>query len=215
MSRRLLALNVVLGVLCVALLAASVRAIVVRRPLPPAVTTRAMTAPAPSPATATPDPGPASYGAIASRNVFSPARSETAVAIAPTSRPILHGVVIDGRKSRAFLEDPAAKRVLGYSVGDVFGNGKIQRITDDRVVILRPEGPLEVLLMDPTKPRPAPTTVAAPPGGPATPPVVVTPQGQPSAQPPTSLQSPTIAPPPPAPGPSPALRRRLRGEGND
>src|SRR5262249_43083077 len=104
MSRRLLALNVVLGVLCVALLAASVRAIVVRRPLPPAVTTRAMTAPAPSPATATPDPGPASYGAIASRNVFSPARSETAVAIAPTSRPILHGVVIDGRKSRAVLE---------------------------------------------------------------------------------------------------------------
>ena len=175
---------------------------------------RAMTAPAPTAPVTTGDAGLSSYAVIASRNLFNPARSETAVAVAPMSKPILHGVVIDGRKSRAFLEDPLAKRVLGYSVGDVIGGGKIQRITDDKVVILRPEGPLEVLLQDPSKPRPSPTAAAPTPGSPATPPGSVAPQTPPTVQVPTSPQSPIIGPPPTGPE-SPLLRRRSRGQGND
>jgi len=214
MSRRLLALNVVLGIVSVALLAGTVRTLIVRRPLPAPAAMRAMTAPAPTAPVTTGDAGLSSYAVIASRNLFNPARSETAVAIAPMSKPILHGVVIDGRKSRAFLEDPLAKRVLGYSVGDVIGGGKIQRITDDKVVILRPEGPLEVLLQDPSKPRPSPTATAPTPGSPATPPGSVAPQTPPTVQVPTSPQSPIIGPPPTGPE-SPLLRRRSRGQGND
>jgi hypothetical protein len=109
------------------------------------------------------DPGPETYAAIAAQNLFSPGRSETAsAAAAPVVKPILHGVVIDGTKSRAFLEDPAVKRVSGYSVGDSVSGGRLQTISDDRVVIARPEGLLEVLLQDPSKPRPAPTTVGGP-----------------------------------------------------
>ena len=66
-------------------------------------------------------------------------------------------MVIQGGTSRAYLEDPTAKRVSGYSLGDTIGGGKIQKIADDRVLIVRPEGMVEVLLQDPSKPRPAPT----------------------------------------------------------
>ena len=214
MSRRLLALNVVLGIVSVALAAGIVRTLIVRRPLPPPAASRAMAGPGPAAAAATADAGLASYAVIASRNLFNPTRSETAAAVAPMSKPILHGVVIDGSKSRAFLEDPTAKRVVGYSVGDVIGGGRIQRITDDKVVILRPEGPLEVLLQDPSKPRPAPPAAAPTPGPLATPPAPATSQPPPTVQVPTSPQSPIIGPPPPAPG-SPPLRRRLREQGND
>jgi hypothetical protein len=78
-------------------------------------------------------------------------------------------VVIHGGTSRAFLEDPTVKRVSGYSVGDTIGGGKIQKIADDRVLIARPEGMVEVLLQDPSKPRPAS------PAGPG----VIAGQGQP------------------------------------
>lgn len=110
------------------------------------------------------EPGPEAYAVIAAQNLFSPARSETASAATalPVVKPILHGVVIDGAKSRAFLEDPAVKRVGGYSVGDSVSGGRVQTIADDRVVIARPEGMMEVLLQDPSKPRPAPMAAAGP-----------------------------------------------------
>src|SRR5215470_7251873 len=156
MSRRFLVLNVVLGIVSVAFAVGIARTLLVRRPGPGAP--RVATAPAP-PAVAEPaDAGPAGYAVIPARNLFNPGRSETAAAPAlAVAKPILHGVVITGAKSRAFLEDPAAKRVVGYSVGDTVGGGRIQKIADDRVVITRPEGSIEVLLQDPSKPRPAPT----------------------------------------------------------
>src|SRR5207253_1332091 len=139
------------------------------------------------------DPGVSSYAVIASRNLFNPARSETlGSAAASVSKPILHGVVLDGAKSRAFLEDPGAKRVAGYSVGDTISGGRIQRISDDRVVIARPEGLLEVLLQDPGKPRPAPTSGA--PGSPTLP----SPQTAPGVQAPQGPQVPTVGQAPPA-----------------
>jgi hypothetical protein len=226
MSRRLLIVNVLLGIVSVALATGIVRTLVVKRALPLPAAARVASAPPPAAAPTKADPGVSSYAVIASRNLFNPARSETlGTAAGPVSKPILHGVVLDGAKSRAFLEDPGAKRVAGYSVGDTISGGRIQRISDDRVVIARPEGLLEVLLQDPGKPRPAPTSGA--PGSPTLP----TPPTAPGAQAPQGPQVPTIGQAPPAgqaappqgpvigappSGPqAPPLRRRLPQPGND
>ena len=166
MSRRLLVLNVGLGIVSVALAVGIARTLLVKRPVPGPAAPRAASAPAPPAAAETADAGPAAYAVIAVRNLFSPARSETAAAPSvAVAKPILHGVVIDGAKRRAFLEHPSATRVAGYSVGDTVGGGKIEKISDDRVVIARPEGLVEVLLQDPSKPRAAPTVAAGPSQG--------------------------------------------------
>ena len=158
-------LNVALGIVSLAFAIGIVRTLLVKHPLPRPVASRPAVAPQPSVIAGTADPGPEAYAVIATQNLFSPARSETAsAAAAPVVKPILHGVVIDGAKSRAFLEDPTLKRVSGYSVGDTVSGGRIQTIADDRVVIARPEGMMEVLLQDPSKPRPAPTAPAGPAG---------------------------------------------------
>jgi Type II secretion system protein C len=193
-SRRLLVVNVVLGIVSVALAAGIVRTFIVRRALPAPAAPRAAAAPPPAAASVSADPGLAGYTVIAARNLFNPGRSETATAAAPVSKPILHGVVINGAKSRAFLEEPPAKRVSGYSVGDPISGGRIQQITDDRVVIARPEGLLEVLLQDPSKPRATP--VSAAPGQ----------QAPPAAQPPTAGAAPPGAPTSPPTPPQPVRR---------
>jgi hypothetical protein len=76
-------------------------------------------------------------------------------------------VVLDGPHSRAYIEDPATRRVSGYALGDPIGGGKLVRILEDRVVIGRPEGLVEIMLKDPAKPRPespaAPAIPAIPP----------------------------------------------------
>ena len=164
MSRRLLVINVALGIVSVVLAVGVFRTLLAKRPLPPPPAPRAVSAPAPAAPVAAGDPGPGTYGVIAARTLFNPSRSETtAVAVAaPVAKPILLGVVINGAKRRAFLVDPAIKRVAGYSVGDTVGGGTIQKIADDRVVIVRPEGGLlEVLLQDPAKPRATPAATAA------------------------------------------------------
>ena len=170
MPQRLLVLNVVLGLVSLAFAVGIVRTLVVKHPLPSAAAPRPLTAQAPPTLPVASDPGPDTYAMIAAQNLFNPARSETATAAAvAVVKPILHGVVIHGGTSRAFLEEPTAKRVSGYSVGDTVSGGKIQKIADDRVLIARPEGMVEVLLQDPSKPRPAPSA------GPA----VIAAQGQP------------------------------------
>jgi hypothetical protein len=72
--------------------------------------------------------------------------------------------MLDGPKSRAYLEEPPARRVFGYAVGDTIAGGRLDSIGPDRVVITRPEGPVEVLLHDPSKPRPVAPAAASPPG---------------------------------------------------
>lgn len=112
--------------------------------------------------------------AVASRNLFNAARSESATVAAPTAagpKPVLHGVVMDGVNSRAYVEDPVAKRIFGYAVGDTVGGGRLEVIADDRIAIRRPEGLIEVLLPESAKSRqasaapaaPRPTTAAAAP----------------------------------------------------
>ena len=167
MPRRLLVLNAVLAILCVVFAVGIVRTLLVKHPVPPPgpAAQRAAAAPQPPATTKAGDPGLDAFAVIAAQNLFNPGRSETAAAAAVSvAKPILHGVVIHGAQSRAYLEDPTAKRVAGYSVGDTIGGGKIQKIADDRVVIARPEGLIEVLLQDPSKPRPAPTATAVPAG---------------------------------------------------
>lgn len=193
-SRRLLVVNVVLGIVSVALAAGIVRTFIVRRALPAPAAPRAAAAPSPAAASVSADPGLEGYTVIAARNLFNPGRSETAKVAASAGKPILHGVVVNGAKSRAFLEEPPAKRVSGYSVGDTISGGRIQQITDDRVVIARPEGLLEVLLQDPSKPRTTP--VSAAPGQ----------KAPPAAQPPTAGAAPPGAPAFPPPPPQPVRR---------
>ena len=190
MPRRLIVLNVVLGLASLTFTVGIVRALLVKRPIPPPATVRTVTPAPPPPAAAAAPKSPEVYAIIADSNLFNPARSEKASVAVAVVKPILHGIVIEGTKSRAFLEDPTLKRVGAYSVGDAVSGGTLQKIADDRVVIARPEGLVEVLLQDPSKPKPVPVAAAAPP---------VT--AAPRAAPPEGIPSgPAVAVPPPAPG---------------
>src|SRR5262244_913996 len=195
MPRRLIVLNVALGLASMALTVGIVRALLVKRPIPPPATVRTVT-PAPSPAAAAAPKSPEVYAIIADSNLFNPARSEKASVAVAVVKPILHGIVIEGTKSRAFLEDPTMKRVGAYSVGDAVSGGTLQKIADDRVVISRPEGLVEVLLQDPSKPKPVPVAAAGPPVTAA--PRAAPPEGTPSG-PAVTVQPPVSGAVPPGP----------------
>ena len=207
MSKKVLALNVVLAGVAVILAAWLVRDLAASRPLPapPAPRNR----PAPAGEEAAPEKTAQeqlpTYNVIVAKYLFNPSRTEGAAqeavqqkpAVPLPPKPILLGVVVDGSTSRAYLEDPSTKRVFGYQVGDSVAGGKLEKITDDRIQISRTDGVMEVTLRDPTKPRPpAPATPAAP--------------GQPGTPPPAATVAPTPgAPqtPPRAPVPPRSLRR--------
>jgi hypothetical protein len=193
MPRRLIVLNVVLGLASLAFTVGIVRALLVKRPIPPPPTVRTV-APAPlSPAAAPAPENPEGDAIITAQNLFNPARSEKATVAVAVVKPILNGIVIEGTKSRAFLEDPTMKRVGGYSVGDTVSGGTLQKIADDRVVIARPEGLVEVMLRDPSKPKPPQVAATAPP---------VT--AVPRAAPPEGIPSgPAVTVPPPTSGQGP------------
>lgn len=182
MSRRLFVFNLALGLLASLLAAGLIRELLTARPLPPLPLPRAGAVLPASPAGRPAGP-PGSYGVIAARSLFSPSRSEVPIGpgAAPGPRPLLHGVVVDGLKSRAYLEDPQVKRTFGYAVGDPVGGGRVEAIGADRVVIARADGRLEVLLQDPAKPK------APPPAAP------------PAAPPPAAAIATTPAPPPSRP----------------
>jgi hypothetical protein len=162
-SRRVLALNVLLGLVGALCAAGLIRELLTPLPLPPPPPR----SPAPT-ATSVPAPAPGgsagAYGLVVSKNLFSPSRSDAPAGpvVAAGPRPLLHGVVMDGPKSRAYLEDATVKRTFGYAVGDAINGGRVQSIGEDRVVIARPEGLVEVLLQDPAKPTPAGAAAAGP-----------------------------------------------------
>jgi hypothetical protein len=201
MPRRLLAINIVLAgvsVLCIALI---VRQIAAARPAS-TPRTRSTTAGAPTSAPAAEARLPAqAYNAIASRNLFSPTRSEApgpgiAGGSAPVlvAKPALHGVVLREGSPIAYLEDPLTKRIAGYRVGDPIAGGTVQTISADAVMISRPDGMVDVRLRDPSKPRPAPPAPGQP-GQPGQQPV----PGQPGGQLPNQglMPAPGPAQPPP------------------
>jgi hypothetical protein len=189
MSPRLRLLNLALGLVACLLALGGVRELLAARPLPAPPAARSAR-PAPSIAPAVDPPLPGGYGVIAAKNLFSPSRSEAppAAVAAGGPKPTLHGVVMDGAKSRAYLEDPAQKRTFGYTVGDPVGAGRVESIAADRVVIGRGDGTVEVLLRDPAKPRMSGTPTAAP--------GAVTSQagaGAPAAAPPATTASPATS----------------------
>ena len=181
MPRRLLLLNLLVGVVGLVFAVALARELLTSRPLPAPPAPRAsQPAPVAGPAPAlarNPGGDPSAYNLISERNLFNPARSESSVVAVrgPMVKPLLHGVVLDGPRSRAYLEDPAAKRVYSYIVGDTLGPGRIDTIGADRVVISSPEGSFEVLLRDPSKPKPAAPAAPAGPAAPGAPAAAVAP----------------------------------------
>ena len=205
MSTRLRILNLALGLVGCVLAAGLVREALTAHPLPPPPALRAAR-PVASATTAPTStaPGPAAaYGVIATKNLFSASRSEVPAGpvVAAGPRPLLHGVVMDGPKSRAYLEDPTLKRTFSYGIGDTVGGGRVESIAVDRVVIGRGEGLVEVLLHDPSKPRPAPVAAAPTPVSPAAAlgaPSTSGPWGPASATPAPPIAVPTAVAPPPA-----------------
>jgi len=227
--RRLLLLNVLLGgvsVVCAAFIAWELAA-----PWPSLLPRARTAAPAaPAPAVEASRPPATAYNVVALRNVFSPARSEGPATVTGgpaafgAAKPNLYGVVLRDQNPIAYLEDPLTRRVAGYRIGDAIAGGTLQTIDADRVVIARPEGPIDVKLRDPSKPRaptapPVPAPGAVAPGAlpPGVPPGVLSPgavgpgmvpPGQPSIiipgapVPPSILAPGRIAPqlPPGAPG---------------
>lgn len=165
-SPRLVALNVLLLGVAALFVYQLIGEISAPRSLPVRPAARAPQAPAASApvvsdTAARPD-ARGQFGIVASKNLFSPTRTDV-VAVEPAGqpaapRPILHGVVVDEAKSRAYLEDPTTKRVFSYAIGDNVGGGKLETIRADRVGIARPDGVIEVMLRDPSKPRPTPPT---------------------------------------------------------
>ena len=199
MPRRLLAVNVVLAgvsLLCVGLIT---KQLIGSRPVPSRSRAPAATPAAPPPAAESPRLPAQAYSVIATRNLFSPTRSETpgaGMAGGPAInivKPSLHGVVLRDGAPIAYLEDPLTKRIAGYRIGDPIADsvagGTVQTISADAVVIARPEGTVDVRLRDPSKPRPpAPAAAGQPPV-----------PGQPSGagQPPVPLPTPGVLHPTP------------------
>jgi len=198
MSPRLRLLNLALGLVACLLALGGVRELLAARLLPASPAPRSGR-PAPAIAPAVDPPLSGGYGVIAAKNLFSPSRSEAppAAVAAAGPKPTLHGVVMDGAKSRAYLEDPAQKRTFGYTVGDPVGAGRVESIAADRVVIGRGDGSVEVLLRDPAKPRPS-----GPPAAAAAPSAVTSQAGAGAPAPPATALSPAIAGPGAAPAPA-------------
>ncbi|PYN44230.1 MAG: hypothetical protein DMD95_11390 [Candidatus Rokuibacteriota bacterium] len=198
MPRRLLAVNVVLAgvsLLCVSLI---VKQLIGSRPAAPSRSRPPAAALAAPPSAAGSPRLPAqAYSVIATRNLFSPTRSETpgaGMAGGPAInivKPSLHGVVLRDGAPIAYLEDPLTKRIAGYRIGDPIGGGTVQTISADAVVIARPEGAVDVRLRDPSKPRP-PAPAAA-----GQPPVPGQPSGAGQLPAPGPLPTPGVLPPAP------------------
>ena len=177
-SKRLLLVNVILAAVAVFFVVSLVRDLTRARPLPPPPAPRRAQAAAPveeQAQSAIAGEQLAGYNVIVAKHLFNPSRSEggaTAAAVPaapPPPKPMLLGVVVDGPKSRAYLEDATTKRVFGYQIGDTVAGGRLDQITDDKVVIVRPDGAMEVMLRDPSKPKPAAASPAGAPGQPAGP----------------------------------------------
>lgn len=175
-SKRFVLVNLALMIVAVLFGVSLVRDMTRSRPLPPPPLARRAQAPAPTEPKAE---APAAeeklgaYNVIVAKHLFNPSRSEGGpVAVAPAAppppKPMLLGVVVDGPKSRAYLEDATTKRVFGYQIGDTVSGGRLDQITDDKVVIIRPDGAIDVLLRDPSKPKPT-TAAAGAPGQPGNP----------------------------------------------
>lgn len=217
MPRRLLLLNVLLVAVAVGAGAFIVSEVTTPpRPAPLRARTSPEATPPPTPGEKAPPASPGAYSVVASRNLFSPTRTEAPVSsqagrqAAAMPKPTLHGVVLRDGTPVAYLEDPMTKRVAGYRLGDSVAGGIVKAINADHVVLNRPEGAVDVRLRDPAKPRPALPAPGQretpPPGTPGAPGGLVRPQ-QPGITPGQPLQPGQVPIPPRRMLPPNVLRR--------
>jgi hypothetical protein len=191
MPRKLLLINVLLIAMAAGSAVFIARQLMAPMPMPQAGKSRPPAGQPERPADANRAPA-AAYNVVASKNLFSPTRTEAPVspvtaAIANVPKPNLFGIVLRDGAPIAYLEDPTTKRVSGYRIGDAVAGGTVQAINADSVSITRPDGKLDVRLRDPGKPRP--------PAGPAT--AATAPGAQPvAAQPLPGVIPPALTPPP-------------------
>jgi len=219
MPKKLLLINALLIAIAAGSVVFIARQVMAPMPMPQPGKGRAPAAEAERPADAARPPASA-YNVVASKNLFSPTRTEAPVnpaasAAANLPKPNLFGVVLREGAPIAYMEDPGTKRVSGYRIGDAVAGGTVQAINADSVSISRPDGKMDVRLRDPGKPRPAgqPATAATTPGAqpvsnpqlpgvipPTAPPTVAVP-----AQPPVIVSPPTIGPQPGQTGVQPPI----------
>jgi len=200
MSKRLIALNVIMVGVAVFLMVQLVRDLSYSRTLPPPRAPRAASPAATPPPHGAPASEPlAAYNVIPAKSLFSPTRGEGPAAAAPAvplpPKPILHGLLVDGPRSVAYLEDPVTKRILAHRVGDTIAGGRLEQIAEDRVVIRRSDGQMDVFLNDPAK---LPSAPVAPSGAPTPPtPGPTTPPARaprPGPAPPAAVRIPRVLP---------------------
>jgi len=220
LSKRLVLVNLVLAAVAVVLAVSLARDLSRSRPIPAPPAARRTQAAAVAKDGGEPTPADeklGDYNVIVTKHLFNPSRSEggpvaVAAAAPPPPKPMLLGVIVDGPKSRAYLEDASTKRVFGYQIGDSVSGGRLDKITEDKVVIVRPDGVIDVLLRDPSKPKPAaaaagaqaPHPPAARAGNLGQPPVMPRANRRLPAEPAPPVQNPPIPQAPPSPQPPPA-----------
>jgi len=204
MPRTLAAVNLALAAVAALLVLYIGRQFIAPTPLPSGGRRAAATG-APAAAGETVRPPASAYNVVASRNLFSPTRTEApssgVIAATPVVKPNLFGVVVRDSGSIAYLEDPTTKRVAGYRVGDRILGGTVQSIKVDAVTIDAPGGAMDVRLHDPGRPRATPATAVGTPQpsvAPALPGVI-----PPVAPPHTTTPPATVAQPPMQPGQQP------------
>jgi translation initiation factor IF-2 len=209
MSRPLRLVTILFAGIAAVLVAIIVRELTTaspRLPVPRPAPSATATAPPPARPAPAPSAGAGGYAVVASRNLFSPTRTEAPPAppapppVVNLPKPNLYGVVLQDGAPIAYLEDPVTKRVARYRVGDTVAGGTLKTIESDSVVLSRPDGQIAVRLHDPTRPRP-PAPPAAAPGAPG--PGGATPPGTPP-------RTPTIFPPQGAAPPSPTSGANVR-----
>jgi hypothetical protein len=215
MRRQLLLVNVALAALAVVSVGYIVRELrtpVLERARRPAPAAPPAAAPPASLSSETPSGG---YAVVASRNLFSPTRSEAPAtpvgAAAPqVPKPNLYGIILRDGAPVAYLEDPTTKRVAGYRLGDAVAGGTVKQIGADHVVLNRPEGDVNVRLRDPSKPKPAaPVPAAGTPGAPPQPGAIPPRTGVPT--PPSAQATPGVPVQPGMPVPTPGAQQPPRG----
>jgi hypothetical protein len=218
MPRKLLIINALLLFIAAGSVTFIARQLMAPMPMPQA--SRARPNPSASPRADEPARNQAAaYAAVASRNLFSPTRTESpptpTAAASPAVKPNLYGIILRDGAPMAYLEDPTTKRVAGYRVGDAVGGGTVQTISADSVVISRPDGNMDVRLRDPGRPRPAsppPAAAAQPVAAPAALPGVIPPGGAAGVPaPPPAAPPAAVAPPQPGQAAQPAAPPAVPG----
>ena len=180
MSRKLLALNIALALLCVLAAwriwdtlerAEARRNAIVGRPLPPAEAELPPLEGPPAPFV------PADYLEVAQKFLFAPDRNPEVVIEAASARPmpplpVAHGVLDLGAGPTVILSEKAGGPQRGYRVGEQFGEFAIAEITPD-VIVFEWEGQRVERRLDELKPKKeatdAPQVAAAKPKPPAEP----------------------------------------------